>query len=93
MLELEGPEYYQVRSDHTMLKAFTAWLTERALSRVGLVLSHPTTVDVLRLGQQLGATDMNPLAAVEGALGREGPNEAECAIAGNGPTVQLEYDV
>lgn len=73
--------------------ALSVWLTGRALSRVGLVLAHPTTVDVLRLGQQLGATDMNPLAAVEGALGREGPSEAECAIAGNGPTVQLEYDL
>lgn len=73
--------------------ALSVWLTERALSRVGLVLAHPTTVEVLRLGQQLGAGDMNPLAAVEGTFAREGPNEAECAIAGNGPTVQLEYEL
>lgn len=90
---LPGPLVEAMRAAVRGPIALSVWLTERALSRVGILLSSPTTIDVLRLARELGAGDTSPLAAIEGALGREGPNEAECAIAGNGPTVQLEYDL
>ena len=73
--------------------SLSVWLTEHAVSHVGIVLSHPTTTEVLRLCHAIGADKMDPLAAVEGALGVEGPSEVECAVAGGGPTVQMEYDI
>lgn len=73
--------------------SLSVWLTEHALSHVGLVLAHPTTVEVLRLGHAIGAEQMQPLAAIEGALGVEGPFEVECAVGAGGPTVQMEYEL
>jgi hypothetical protein len=69
------------------------WLTDRGLSRVGLVQSRPTTVEVLRLAHAAGVDKMDRLAAVEGAVGADGPEEVECAVAAGGPTVQMEYQV
>jgi hypothetical protein len=73
--------------------SLSIWLTDTGVSKLGVIISSPTTVDVLRVCAAAGLADMERLAAVEGALGVDGAARLECATTGSGTRIMIEYDV
>jgi hypothetical protein len=73
--------------------ALSVRITRGGLSKVGVVLPAPSTVAVLRLCAAVGRSDMDRLAAIEGALGVDGASSVEAAVFADRVAVEMAYEV
>jgi hypothetical protein len=71
--------------------ALSVWLSATGVAKAGLLAAHPPTLLMLDLVQVAGVNDFEPLAALEGLLGVEGPEWIECQQRATGFGVELHY--